>query len=376
MTAKTDLDALLAMADPVGRARDADGGVHAAMDELRQAIVASPPAGMRPASTRGSRRRRRLTLRVALAAVTILAAGWIAVLALDDGDRAGTAWGAELVRFAESSPLVLLDEPGWHIDYADEQSAQEGEMHFRRGNLAADLQSAAVKGADTPQTTAQLNWRSGDLADWERDRAASAELTTTGPVLGTTARIYQYAGGRPGHRDVTALWNSGDHVLEFRAGVADVGAFRTMLAQLRKVDADAWLSALPASVVKTADRTAVITAMLRGIPLPSGFDASTIQGPRLSRDRYQLGAAVSGTVACTWFRRWLEARNRGDHAAVRAAIDAMATAKDWPILDEMSKTGDYPEVLRGYVGAMSDKRWDGGNIDEGLGCAALGVPLS
>jgi hypothetical protein len=375
MTARTDLDTLLVMADPVAWAHDTELEVHAAMDELRQAVTAGPPAGMRPASTNGSRRRRRLTLRVAVVAVLVAAAGWISVLSLNDADRTGTAWGAELVRFAESSPLVLLDAPGWHVDYADEQSAQEGEMLFRRGDPASDPQSAAVNGADAPQTTAKLNWRPGDLADWERDRAASAELTTTGPVLGTTAQIYQYVGGRPGRRDITALWNYGGHVLEFRAGAVDVGAFRVVLAQLRAVDVDAWLSALPASVVKAVDRSAVIATMLRGIPLPPGFDASTIQGPSLSRDRYQLGAAVSGTVACTWFKRWAKARAGGDRPAVRAAIDAMATAKHWPVLDEMSKTGGYPEVLRGFAAAMSEGRWKGGDVSEGLGCTALGVSI-
>jgi hypothetical protein len=58
----------------------------------------------------------------------------------------------------------------------------------------------------------------------------------------------------------------------------------------------------------------------------------------------------------------------------------MATARSWPILREMSRTGAYPEVLEGYAAAMRAGTWYGrpleGDADEGLGCASLGIRLS
>ena len=65
---------------------------------------------------------------------------------------------------------------------------------------------------------------------------------------------------------------------------------------------------------------------------------------------------------------------------MREAIAAMRTAKDWPILAEMAKQGDYPEVLLAFVKAMPSGDWYGrpleGDVDSGLGCPSLGVPLS
>jgi hypothetical protein len=302
--------------------------------------------------------------RVALA-VLVLFAGSMAVLSLGkSGEKAGgTVWAAELVRLAEASPLVMLDAPGWQVVYADEQSAAEGELRFRHesGNAA-------------------LHWRPGALSGWTRDRAASANISTTAPVLGTTAHVYQYEGGRPGHQDITALWRYDGRVLEFRADAADVGTFKVLLAALRRVDTDTWLAAMPASVVKTGDRATVVAGMLRGVAVPPGFDPSTIKGETLTKDRYQLGAAVAGTVACAWFKRWSDARRAGNEAGRRAAIAAMSTAKDWPILAEMAKSGAYPEVLLAFAEAMPTGNWYGrpleGDVDSGLGCPNLGIPLS
>jgi hypothetical protein len=168
--------------------------------------------------------------------------------------------------------------------------------------------------------------------------------------------------------------------MEFRWAAPSMAAFKALLADLRRVDTNTWLSAMPASVVKTADRPDAVTAMLRGIPLPPGFDKARIPGAKLSKDRYQLGANVAGTVACTWLRIWSQARRAGDTATVERAIAAMATAKDWPILREMARSGAYPEVLEGYAKTMGTGTWYGRPLehdaDEGLGCSSLGVELS
>jgi hypothetical protein len=274
-----------------------------------------------------------------------------------------------------------LDAPGWQVIYADEESADVGELHFSLGPPPPT--PASIDGTqhmDVSTKQAALNWRPGPLREWTRDRAASAKVRTTAPVLGTTARVYQYDGGKPGHQDITALWRYDDRVLEFRAGAADIAAFKVLLAALKKVDIDAWLLAMPASVVKTSDRSTVIAEMLRGVTVPPGFDPGTIKGEKLTKDRYQLGAAVSGTVACAWFKRWSDGRASGDEAKVREAIAAMKTATDWPILKEMAGPGDYPEVLWSFVKAMPSGNWYGrpleGDVDSGLGCPSLGVPLS
>ena len=202
---------------------------------------------------------------------------------------------------------------------------------------------------------------------------------TTAPVLGTTARVYQYEGGTPGHRDITALFRYDGRVLEFRAGAADLGAFKVLLASLARVDTDTWLSAMPPSVVKTGDRASTVKRMLQGVALPPGFEASDVEGEGLTKDRYQLGAAVLGAVSCRWFARWGDARADGDRAKEREAVAAMQTAKDWPVLRQMASEGGYPDVLLDYVKAMPSGDWYGrpliGELGEGLGCDTAGVDL-
>jgi hypothetical protein len=155
--------------------------------------------------------------------------------------------------------------------------------------------------------------------------------------------------------------------------------FYAELHALNGVDTTTWLRAMPASVVKTADSTSTIRLMLKGIPLPPGFDAARIRGARLVHDRYQLGTAVTGTVACMWIADWSRARAAGDTAIVKRAIAAMATAPRWPILRDMATQGAWPEVLIMFAHAMPSGTWYGRPLDadanSGLGCSELGVHL-
>jgi hypothetical protein len=380
-----ELQSLLTAANPLPAERAADLRLDDARDHLLTELLAGREPGR--SASRGTRARRpRRFARIALpiaATVVVL----VTLLVLRDGsnDRgSGTAWAAEQIRFAEASPLVLLDAPGWRVEYADEQSRQEGELQFRVGPTPPPedmkISSEALDGpvpADTRLAT--LQWSAGGIRGWLEDRAASAAATATAPVLGTVARVYQYKGGTPGHRDITALFRYDGRVLEFRAGAADIDAFKVLLARLERVDTDTWLAAMPASVIKTPDRDSTTRRMLQGVPVPPGFHPKDIEGAHLTKDRYQLGAAVAGTVACQWFKRWSNARETNDRAKEREAITAMATAKEWPVLSEMGQKGAYPDVLYEYAAAMPNGDWYGrpltGEVDSGLGCDSLGVDL-
>jgi hypothetical protein len=365
------LHGLLTAANPLTEERAEALPVGEAEAELLAGLIAEPPE---MAIKRVGRRRLLTRVGLALAATAAVLAVLVS-LTDDSGDRgSGTAWAAEQIRFAKASPLVLLDAPGWWVEYANEESAQEGELQFRLGPPRPPQELTVV---DTRSAT--LHWRAGGIRGWLVDRAASAVLTATAPALGTTARVYQYEGGTPGHRDITALFRYDGRVLEFRAGAADIDAFKALLARLRRVDTDTWLSAMPASVVNPQDRDTAVKQMLQGVTVPPGFDPKDIKGPALTKDRYQLGAAVAGTVACQWFKRWSDARRDGDRAKERQAVAAMQTAKRWPILEEMADEGDYPDVLLEYVAAMPSGNWYGrplaGDVDSGLGCAERGVDL-
>jgi hypothetical protein len=377
------LHSLLTAANPLtgDGARDLD--VSEAQEDLLERLLTEPTAGPTRARVRRPRRRR-VVWRVGLA-VGAVAVVLVALLSLrDDSGKqgSGTAWAAEQVRFAEASPLVLLDADGWWVEYANEESAHTGELRFRLGP-SPPPQGVTVmtpgKRIPVDTTAASLNWSGESMRHWRRDRAASATRSTTAPVLGTTAYVYQYEGGTPGHRDITSLFRYDGRVLEFRAGVADIEAFKDLLAKLTRVDTDRWLSAMPASVVKAQDRGTAIKQMLQGVTVPPGFDPRDIKGPNLTKDHYQLGAAVVGTVACQWFKRWSDARQAGDRGKEQEAIAALATAKRWPVMKEMAKQGGYPDVLSEFAAAMPSGDWYGrpleGDVNSGLGCDTLGVKL-
>jgi hypothetical protein len=340
--------------------------IKGAEDDMLAAIVAANDhADVTAPRARSPRSPRRVLAVAGLAAVVLPVVAVLAVLPTGRrGDRrsgpppAALTSGA-LRRFASASPRVLLQEPGWRVSYADEESTLTGELDFERVGAS---------------TGASLTWfPASDTRGYIQDRGSEASVKATAPLLGTTAHVFQYKHSLEPHPTFTAIWTKGPRGLMFEARARDMPSFTSLLGHLHVVDYVTWLTALPRSVIQSADRGEAIRKMLKGIPLPPGFDASQIPGATLVRDRYQLGAAVTGTVACEWFARWGRARTAGNHAAVKQAVTAMATARRWPVLKQMSRTGDWPSVLIGYAKAMPSGRWYGrpilGDVNSGLGCS-------
>jgi hypothetical protein len=355
------IDALVASADPLGAARLDAPALESAGAELRQAIARTPHDAPAPLPRRPRWAGSRLAVRTAV--VAVLGAAAIAVAASVGVDRLGggtqPAWAAELVRVAEASPRILVGAEGWALVRADEFTEGEGEITFARGADRADLR-----------------WNPDD--DHRRlveDRRASADLDTTAPVLGGTAVVIRYTDSNA----YVAMWRQGGSSLEFRDDATTLEDFTALLASLRVASVDEWLGAMPESVVRPDARAAAVQEMLAGIPIPPGFDLAGLRaGDGLVRDRYQLGARVSGAVACAWIGRWVAARESGDAAGAEAAVAAMATAREWPVLLAMKAEGDYPEVLWELAAAMpEDAAVSGGRpmtIAESYE-AALGCPL-
>jgi hypothetical protein len=123
---------------------------------------------------------------------------------------------------------------------------------------------------------------------------------------------------------MVALWSEDGYTLRMSAAVPDLGAVEERLDWLTKVDARTWLDAMPEKVVKTADHEAAVREMLKGIPVPAAFKPSRVPDEGLTTNRYQVGAAVTGTVSCLWLRQWGQARRSGDRAAAAEAEQALA----------------------------------------------------
>lgn len=347
--------------------------IESAEREMLEALLATPEVLVPPPPPRRAPAWRRPALAVlGAAAVAIPVLAVLAVLpvgrdaathpsppATHPAPQTATTTPA-VTRLADASPRVLLQQPGWRVWRADEMSRLWGELDLKRAGSS---------------TGGGLSWfPASDTRGYIQDRSTEASIKTTVPLLGTTAHVYQAKGPRVhGTYGFTAIWRMGARGLMFEGGARNMSAFRDLLGHLHVVDYATWLRAMPASVVMTSARSETIRTMLTGVPLPPGFNVSQIPGATLIRDRYQLGAAVTGTVACEWFARWGHARRTGDHAAVRQADAALATARRWPVLKQMSRSGDWPSVLIGYAKATRTGHWFGrpllGDVNSGLGCS-------
>lgn len=426
-----EVETALAAADPVDRDQLDQLDLEATEAELLADLDGEqlgPPfqveASRRRVEPSRRRRPRHLTLALAGAASTAIAAT-IVVLAGGASEHPSHAYGAELVRFAESTPLLLLEGPGWRVEdayeapggpYRPRGSAGEGSMEFVTGKPIPDetvkatqvgkpvhkpgsasvfmrMRASGMLPPSVRQRKVELRWSQRSLASELRYAHEAPHLHGQDwvrlPVLGTTAEVDTRAetfvnqGGR-GDRQMTAYWSEGSYLLELRAAVPDLTAFEERLGWLRKVDSQAWLGAMPPQVVKAADQAATVRKMLRGIPLPDSFRPSRVPTAGLTTNRGQVGAAVISTVSCLWFRQWDEARRSGDRAKAGEAEEAMSSYERWPLYRELRRADRYPaELIPELVVGMPSGHyeWRPGKQRrilpkvEVLGCAREGIPV-
>ena len=281
-------------------------------------------------------RRRKFQKRAALLLAATTAAAAVALVGVTSLDRSdGTAWAAALVRVAETAPRLLVDAPGWTVARADEFGVDYGEMTFSNGKRRLDLKW--VRGTDLGATLG--------------DPHSGVEPLGTTTVAGAHARLFRYEDSN----DFFAVWSQGGYGIQARGLAADLATFTAVILTLHEVGVETWLSAMPQSIVKPDSRNKVVLEMLEDVPLPPGYDVAQLLHARTGavHDRYQLGAEVAGTVACSWLERWVAARHKGDYRVVRQTVRALATSHHWRLLHEMKAKGDYPRVLWQYADAAA-----------------------
>jgi hypothetical protein len=410
------IDRELRAANPVTKPTLAALDLAASEAALGEAILSEfTAAGEARASDSGSRRHRSARLLTVSGVAAAVAAALFFLLGGAGTQSTPPAYGAQLVRFAESTPLLLLEAPGWRVEnvyqagqgvYMPRSSRGTGSMEFVTGSeIPYDSVRIEAHGAiiDMPpkvvrQRKVELSWRKGKLEfSGAQFPGAPATRPARAPVLDTTAlvntraeRLYTRSEGKvhvislggPGDRQMVAIWKEDGLLLELRAWVSNLADFEERLGWLSRVDSETWLDAMPSSVVKAADHNAAVREMLKGIPVPEGFSVSQIPDEGLTTNRDQVAGSVTGIVSCLWFRRWGEARSAGDRAAATEAERAMATYKSWPILRQMAKEGGYPETIVKLVASMPSGVWQYGPHRyrllpkaEGLGCARWGIPV-
>jgi hypothetical protein len=314
--------------------------------DLLEEIMAIPTETATPKddlAERRGRRRRWLPALGAAAAVAAIAAAVAVPRLLDDHTDVTEA----AVAAPGGGEIAVLQAPGWKLVNADSVDADGGEISYQSGHQSLDI-----------------DWRPADLYDGyvaDRDDVGPREHAT---VLGKPSILWNYS--RDDHTVIRPV--VGDFMLEFRGSGMDEAAYRDLLDHLLAIDAADLDSYLPDSFVTDDERSEVVKQMLDPIPVPDGFD-SDIQSTEI--DRYQLGAQVTGAVACAWLDQYAAAKKAGDEAAAQEAVDAMTTSRDWPVLKEMNSSGDWPEA----IWEISDHMAAGDKLSDwsgGIGCDARG----
>lgn len=322
-------------------------------DALREALQREAARhrvnGTLPGSTIvKARASRALTAMVALGAVTAVAFGGVTFVGEMRGDGArevapASGGGDEEASrpHMEDTPFLLVTHKGWDVVGADQYHATEGEVTFTNGVQRVDL-----------------TWRPAELhEEYVEDRAHEAAQSWDIEIARRHGQLFRYEGTT----DFTTLWVDGDLSLELRGEFENVHAYRAISDSLDRVDEERWLAALPEDTVVPGEYEDEVDAMIADVPVHPDADVERFSDLDTVTDRYQLGARVTGAVTCAWVEQWLSAGRDGDREAQREAEEAMATARDWEVLQEMTHEGSWSYVVWEYADAMTG----GGEIKGG-----------
>jgi hypothetical protein len=261
--------------------------------------------------------------RVASLGFGLVCVAVIAVLVVLGGGSVGTVkeggrptYAAAAVKVAEANPRLLVTAPGWSIIHA---------------NITADDGGLTYKDAGHPYPgpyAVVMNWAPAGLYS-EALRGLRRNATAThSTVLGRQVTTFHERGGAYD----TVFPPQGDVFITLSLPGFEHEA---LLRSVRAVSVDRWLAAMPPEVVQPAAESGVIAGMLRGVPLPPGFDPSSLEAEGELSNRFDLGKAVAGAVACGWIESWAAATRSGDDAGARQAAEGMAGARRWPVLVQM-----------------------------------------
>lgn len=343
MNAKLTDDAVAALPLSHGRA------------DLLEEIMRTPVLDDRPVRTEQPRRRTRWVVPAAAAAVVAVLALGSAWWAQGDGDggSGGTQEVASQPTAGNAGDHVLLTAPGWTVTamYADKTS---GEMTYEKGDQSLELMWGPTSSYD----------------GYVEDRRYIVEPPADGDplqILGVDAQMWPYSA--TDHTAIRAVEHG--QWIEFRGSGMSKAAYLALLDQLQLVDTATFEAALPDDFVTEGERTSKVDEVLDEIAavahplLPPGVDRSTITSDQ--NDSYQFGAELSGAVACAWLDEFADAKRAGAQGRMDTAAAVLATAHDWPVLNRMNASGDYPEVVWQYADEVNAGQVPEGYVD-GLGC--------
>lgn len=337
-----ELDALIRDADPYASVRGID------LSADGQSLLEEIMLNATPLDVQRRRVRRLKWLTAGVAAASIALAVGIASVRPQPSDQTPPIVGpttsptdaptqslqitfaAELIKAAEQHPRYVVGAPGWTVKGVEGLTADAGEVSYQKGERllaiswlpASEFHAHEIARSDKGTRAQPVEVDGADGSMYDMGLAGSPDrqfFVLLPPVDGAFVEIR-----------TTADWNRDD--------------FLSVLGTVRSAGVTEWLSSLPADVVSSDDVPSKVDDVLRGIPLPPGFDKSQFDDLG-TNDAYQFGAAVFGQVVCDWLDFWTAAKQAGRDDEVQEARDALSTARDWPALIEMQAKGGYPDVV-------------------------------
>lgn len=324
--------------------------IHEGRAELLEEIMTLAPVES-PEAAPPSRRRRFVPVLVAAAAVAAVGAG-AAWLGQQQERTQVTPVPAAQSPGVGSGDRAVLTEPGWTLRNVQDDPEYGGELSYQKGDQQLDV-----------------HWRPADQYDAyvtdRNDIGAPVEVD----LLGKASLMWAYS--KQDHTVIRPVEK--DFSLEVRGSGMDEAAFRDLLGKLTLVGKEEFHRTLPDAAVLDAERPDAVAGILADIPVPEGFDPSTIASSELSR--YHLIADVTGTVTCAWIEQFRSGRAAGDAAAVTQAQEALGTARDWTALREIVDEGDWSEAVWDYADVVvagaptsRDDELLANALEGGLGC--------
>jgi hypothetical protein len=331
----TELDRLIAAANPYDKEAVGRLPIDAAGSELLMEIVTTTaPAPALTGTAPARALKRRLPLIAAAAVVVAIAIGITGALFPQNNPASPPpAFAAEAVAVAEANQRLLIDDPAWTVTSIGEFTPERGDVRFMKDGWWFDIAWLPAK----------------EYALGVKEYYGPSYSEQPIDLLGRRGSMFQSRG----FTEFTVVMPPvGNNYLSLRADLGSERAYRDVLAKVKQVDVNTWLSALPADTVLPNQTKKTVDAMIADMQLPPGFDQTRLYQEHLT-DRYQLGMRVAGAVTCAWLDRWYAARKAGDAAQMKQAVTAMNGSRHWKILVEMNGSGDYPEEVWGWADSMA-----------------------
>jgi hypothetical protein len=251
------------------------------------------------------------------------------------------------LKAAEDNPRLLIDQPGWKATTVYGFAEKSGTISFSNGER--DL---------------EFDWYPADAYDsYYKDRLeVSAPEPAT--VDGMSGSRFTYS-----DNDFAIMLKPRNGVfVEMRTGIKGWtrAGFDQLLPHIKQVDAKTFLAAMPPEIVTPERAAAAADRVLADIPLPPGFDRSSVENLG-ANDPYQFGAEVTKVVGCGWIASWKQARATGDVSQAKRAQAAMESSHKWTVLKQMEDQGAWSQSFWEIADSMAAGHLVSGS-EESLEC--------